>query len=450
VNQELSRLSYRKFIQYYQESDQLAEYTIKTELPRMAFRVVRHGEQMDDKQQIEDVFDETPFDDIWRMANQSIFADILVALQRRYLRADLSLSIVSTTSSFTIDLDSDKLQALSLLHITVPSGGGKSRLQLCSFAATVDADLRAKTVQQAIGPPDLKFIFDEQILDAAETIDMYTHSAQSGPLLEVDLQRAREQLMAVGKQLTYAGEGLLEGVVGSLGRIVGADQQHGRRGSNGAAFGGGGDGNVMRLYRRDDDVDDEAPKQPTKPPTSPVPHMAKAPVVEQAQQQDTQQLAAQSAANASGNFTPRSGGLFGTWFKVAEKVATVGQLGVQFALAVGEEVAKAAVRQANEEDADHKTAEADFRFPRPEPEFRPSSRSTAAGSASAAAHDVAETATDQGPGHDTQQDELQQRYDDDDKVTDEAPAAAAAAATATADNDEDESSDGEIAEEDAW
>ena len=321
VNQELSYISFRKFLQYYQESDHLAEYTIQTELSRMVFSVTYQGLTTSNKQEIEDIYYETPFEDVWRMANQSIFADILVALQKRYLRSDLSISIVSLSSSFDIQLETQRLEASSRFVVTVPTAKGMERLQLSSFAANISVDLKARGVSQRIASPELKVVFDDQIIEAADAIDsctrdMYASAGISGNkgIPVPNLQAARSQLLSVGQKISNAGEGLLVGVVGRLGKIVGANRSD----------------NGLQLYRREEEVPQLSPNRLEKHNSQSTSDDGAMGSMDTAPQQEVK--TSDSGRNKPAP-APASTSLFGTWFKVAETFVNVGQMGVQLALA---------------------------------------------------------------------------------------------------------------------
>ena len=100
VNKELSGLRYKDFIEYYVENEHLGKYTISTELSRMDFTVIYDGLRTSDKVTVASIYDQTPMHDLWKLANQSIYSELLAALQRTYANPELSINIVSQSSRF--------------------------------------------------------------------------------------------------------------------------------------------------------------------------------------------------------------------------------------------------------------------------------------------------------------------------------------------------------------
>jgi hypothetical protein len=88
---------------------------------------------------------------------------MLVVLQRRYLRADLSVGIASTESRFDVNLDEGTLRASSHLTVSVPTAGGTQRLLIASFMGNVSVDTHACTIVQRIESPKMSIVFDEQV-----------------------------------------------------------------------------------------------------------------------------------------------------------------------------------------------------------------------------------------------------------------------------------------------
>ena len=87
IHAELSQRTYADVDTYYREREQLAAYTLESELGRMHYVVhTRSGATLTDTAAIraeylpcEGAFDATEL--LWRAANQSLFADLIAALQ---------------------------------------------------------------------------------------------------------------------------------------------------------------------------------------------------------------------------------------------------------------------------------------------------------------------------------------------------------------------------------
>jgi hypothetical protein len=138
-------------------------------------------------------------------------------------------------------LDKDTLSAESIFtFVTVQDarhrpvkGISSERLELASVRGTVNVDLgRYKRVSFIVDDPKINMIFDSDLYAAAKCILSYRSAFQgSGDLAE--LRAARERLIETSKKglqqgrallsrSTQAGIAALEGVVGSIGRFIGA------------------------------------------------------------------------------------------------------------------------------------------------------------------------------------------------------------------------------------
>ena len=145
INSELSRSTYKDFISYYMGNDKLGRYTISTELSRMQFTAILDGRTITKKEQIECIFEDLPEHGFWKLANQSIYTEILTVLQRTFVNPELSINIISNASSFQLDFDTNILLAESKFYfITVqdpryrPSKGAPSdRLELACITGSV-------------------------------------------------------------------------------------------------------------------------------------------------------------------------------------------------------------------------------------------------------------------------------------------------------------------------
>ena len=171
VNDQLSTIPYRTFIDYYAKGNRLSTYSISKELDRMKFSVIYHGQALTDVGSIVALYESQPYATVWRLANQSIYADILIALQKHFVRPDLSISISATSSRFIIDMDVNTVRAEStFLIVTVKDTSGNERLELGSVEGVVFVDLAEECVEQSVQTPSMRFVFDEDMHRAAEAI----------------------------------------------------------------------------------------------------------------------------------------------------------------------------------------------------------------------------------------------------------------------------------------
>jgi hypothetical protein len=102
VNKQLSQVKFKEFIAYYLQNDELGRYTINAELNRMDFIVVYDGQRTEDKGEVAVIYEQTPLHDLWKLANQSIYSELISALQQTYANPDLSINIISQSSRFGI------------------------------------------------------------------------------------------------------------------------------------------------------------------------------------------------------------------------------------------------------------------------------------------------------------------------------------------------------------
>ncbi len=106
----------------------------------MRFRVKYDNQIVTTADDIKAVYESTKLNECWLLANQSIYGDILMALQREeYLRDDLSISVVSTDSWFHIDLDDYVVETESKFNLVTSTSVNNTmqKLELASFQGTL-------------------------------------------------------------------------------------------------------------------------------------------------------------------------------------------------------------------------------------------------------------------------------------------------------------------------
>ena len=173
INKQLAAIHYSKFIDYYlgRKSTDLSSYSIEKELDRMKFTVTCDGSTVNNVDAIVSIYQQYPDSAVWKLANQSIYADILLALQQHFVRPELCVAVVATTSSFFLDLGAQTVRAVStFLIVTVKDREGKERLEIGTTESTVDVNLLSETVSQSIETPHMCMVFDDDLRRAAEAI----------------------------------------------------------------------------------------------------------------------------------------------------------------------------------------------------------------------------------------------------------------------------------------
>jgi hypothetical protein len=150
----------------------------------MKFSVQYEGNVYNTEDAIVSVFDRTRLNDIWKMANQSIYAELLLGLQKQFFRQELCISFVSTESVFCIDLDMGTLHTQSsfrIMTMTEESGSqscsrstsgtptastprsARNSLELASIAGEIRIDTRRRTLIQRVYNTALHMVFEADL-----------------------------------------------------------------------------------------------------------------------------------------------------------------------------------------------------------------------------------------------------------------------------------------------
>eukprot|EP00903_Cladosiphon_okamuranus_P012183 g11426.t1 len=305
INQELTKRGVSSLARYYDGRDDLAAYTLDTELRRMKYSIVaedgrRVGGAVDASGSgsgqggdgggapggtaVREFLSGRRGSDMLRMANQSIFADMLEAIQGRLLRPDLEISVISRDCEFSLDFSKGVLEAHSLFEVsTVGNGrpGAPETLEIAQIKGTVCLDTENQVCSQRLLSPQLRMVFDDAMRASARVLALHSlmdggmsdfgagpeagKAGKSGSLdrmgsLRTSLARASSDGMG---RAAAAGTGLLANVVAGVGSAIGATRSGtegeyvagGGGGSGGIGIGGSGGGGaapLVQLYRRTD------------------------------------------------------------------------------------------------------------------------------------------------------------------------------------------------------
>lgn len=191
------------FIRYYRSKNRrsdLAVLTIQKELSRMPYTVTYKGEVFTTEEQIvKEVYPMTQEEEIWSLANQSIYGDILQVLQTFFLDPLLAITISNSGSEFHINLDSKIVSSRTKFSL-----GCNREIELATLQADITVNLSTNNCLQHLSSPELPFIFDEDIRSAAMSVvemnriyqpqgDRGGNSGKKGSLLDIDT--AREKLL---------------------------------------------------------------------------------------------------------------------------------------------------------------------------------------------------------------------------------------------------------------
>ncbi|CAB1100964.1 unnamed protein product [Ectocarpus sp. CCAP 1310/34] len=326
INQELNKCDFASFTRYYDGRDDLATYTLDTELQRMRYSVVTEdGRRLggDEREGAEpglegggrgggggsvlrEFLAGRVGDAMLRMANQSIFADMLEArfraIQGRLLRPDLEISVISRDCEFFLDFSSGVLEAHSLFEVSTVGGGGPGApetLEIAHIKGTASVDSRSQTCTQRLLSPQLRMVFDDAMRTSARVLALHSFmdrgagmdefgagvgvgglSSSSSSLRRIGSLRdslARASTDGMGRAAA-AGTGLLANVVAGVGSAIGAS----RNGTPAGDFfhvGGGGNSEgpkstitdeapLLQLYRRTDLAEEEGRAAPVAAATA--------------------------------------------------------------------------------------------------------------------------------------------------------------------------------------
>lgn len=171
-------------VKYYEGKPQLGQYTVTTELSRMAYSIVPpNGAALSTPKDIEAIrklfADMTTQPELeadmmlWRLANQSLLADLLQVLQDCFGKpqdVELCIAIHNTISSFCIDFSTGRLQAESQFAIATVGVRDAPMLTLAHLTGVIMIDVRKKTVEQRVKDLKLRMVFDDDLEAAARSL----------------------------------------------------------------------------------------------------------------------------------------------------------------------------------------------------------------------------------------------------------------------------------------
>ena len=209
INKELRSIPFDKLMHYYRKKSNetdLASLTIKNELNRMDYEVIYDKEKTSDKAKIVEIFGATRTKEIWCLANQSIYGDILTTLQMYFLSSELCITITNSDSKFVVDVDSDTLHSESAFAI-----GCNKMVELATIKSSITVSIRDEAIKQMLYSPELKVVFDNDLREAAEAVveiesmyqkgeankphPMYQGSGLKEKLENIDIEVVRERLL---------------------------------------------------------------------------------------------------------------------------------------------------------------------------------------------------------------------------------------------------------------
>lgn len=284
LEEYLCSIPFPRFMEYYLASPNLAEYTAQNELHRMDYTVSFGGTTTSDKSVILSIFEKTKLNDLWRLANQSIYADAIFAIQELYLSPDLTVTVHSSRSRFAVDLDRSVLSVCGTFDFSAPYTLDGDKRHFASICVHIVVDIVGRTVHHTVETPIVKVVFDADLHEVAKcAVELlgcdegdrkFKWFSKIGSIVDARAQLLSDRIITTTGMLieysvhdlpviwrvagfisTVTGAGIMEGLVGSLGRFLGADKAEdsilplpNRRGTEDGH--GGETDRVIRLYRK--------------------------------------------------------------------------------------------------------------------------------------------------------------------------------------------------------
>lgn len=216
---DLSQRDPQEAFGYYLARPELAQYTVQREVPRLVYCVTARegGAAVCGADAVTAMYaadaqrrglgeDRGP-EVLWRIANQSVFAEALEVMHRRVVKphddgGTLCLGVGTDGVEFQIDFARCSLRATCSLPLTTVTDGGASRLALARVALAVEAEVsgdgaRCLKFSQVIEALKPEFVVDEQLAAAAKTLAEFSPEeldAQQEPASDFAALRAASAL----------------------------------------------------------------------------------------------------------------------------------------------------------------------------------------------------------------------------------------------------------------
>ncbi len=163
TNKKLSKYRFTEFVQYYLKNVKLGNYSIERELQRMDFEVTHNTNITTDKFLIAAIYEKTALNDIWRFANQSLYADIITSINDSYsTNRAIPCALIAKSSKMVINIDTTHISGTSVFSFFIPTANRRrgNKLELASIAGTVELSLKDRCLRMSISPPTMYIVFD--------------------------------------------------------------------------------------------------------------------------------------------------------------------------------------------------------------------------------------------------------------------------------------------------
>lgn len=162
LRKRLLEIDDESFFRYYRDNASLREYTLRHEMSRNVYE--KGGRRISD-------FPAGTDELVVRMANQSIFADVISCVSLGLSRlSQVGASVCACDRGGRYEIDDNSLRASLDLCVAVPTlGREKNKLLVATFpcAISVSLDARHASVRRDLGRVQLATLFDEDLRKAA-------------------------------------------------------------------------------------------------------------------------------------------------------------------------------------------------------------------------------------------------------------------------------------------
>jgi len=254
IEAHLANKPYASLAKYYEGKPEMAKYTVDHEVTRMAYRIVdgtaegngasaaaaaaaadagaNDGGSSNDSSSstippspplllaendplsIRAAHASHPHPFSWRLANQSLFAEILQEIQQRFIRADLEVGVVSKDSRFVLDVGKDCVEGSSMFHVLL-AAAEEGPVEVARVEGVVMVDVKEEKWTQKVRLVKLQPVFDDVLRKVAEALAR--HEGEGGG--EGGGREGGRRMPLAMEGWREAGQGLLQAVT-TVGRMI--------------------------------------------------------------------------------------------------------------------------------------------------------------------------------------------------------------------------------------
>jgi hypothetical protein len=181
INNALAQKPYEALAEYYETRPELAKYTVEQEVTRMDYTVIPiDGASISDTSEIQQFYSgsfEEQDSILWRFANQSVLADLMMAIREHMVEPHdphgaLCICVRNVSVSFVLNFAKQTMESVCVFTIATVSADSPAGLILGKITGTVELCCKenAKSLRQTVGALQLEVVFDDAIAEAAKVV----------------------------------------------------------------------------------------------------------------------------------------------------------------------------------------------------------------------------------------------------------------------------------------